>query len=56
MNSKGRFKKILNMMGKIHHHFFLDCLVERRNEYITRLYEGIDQTIVACIVISLSRG
>ena len=35
----GRFKKILNMMGKVHHHFFLHCLVKRRNLYITRLYE-----------------
>ena len=35
-----RFKKILNQMGKTHHHFFLHCLVKRRNEYITRLYEA----------------
>ena len=32
---KGRFKKILNQMGKVHHHFFLHCLVKRRNEYTT---------------------
>ena len=31
-------------MGKLHHHFFLHCLVKRRNEYITRLYEGIFST------------
>jgi hypothetical protein len=36
----GRFKKILNQMGKVHHHFFLHCLVKRRNEYTTRLIEG----------------
>ena len=27
-------------MGKQHHHFFLHCLVKRRNAYIVRLYEG----------------
>ena len=35
----GRFKKILNQMGKVHHHFFLHCLVKRRNEFTTRMYE-----------------
>ena len=39
-HNSGRFKKILNQMGKVHHHFFLHCLVKRRNEYTTRLFEG----------------
>ena len=36
----GRFKKILNMMGKLHHNFFLHCLVKQRNLFISRMYTG----------------
>ena len=29
-----RYKKILNSMPKIHHHFYLHRMVKRRNNYI----------------------
>ena len=35
----GRFKKTLNMMGKLHNHFFTHCLVKDRNLFTSRLYE-----------------
>ena len=44
---EGRFKKILNQMGKIHHQFFLHCLVKRRNLYTTRLYEEGRRSLLA---------
>ena len=36
----GKFKKIYNNMNKRHHFFFLHCLVEDRNEYISRVDDG----------------
>ena len=34
-----RYKKILSAMPKIHHHFYLHRMVQRRNKYISRCYE-----------------
>ena len=33
-----RYKKILSAMPKIHHHFFLHRMVQRRNNYISWCY------------------
>ena len=33
-----RYKKILSAMPKIHHHFYLHRMVQRRNKYISRCY------------------
>ena len=36
----GKFKKILNSMTKLKHHFFLHCLVKERNRYTEWCYKN----------------